>query len=90
MLTERQREVVFLSVTGMRLQAIAARLGISINTLKRHVDAILKRTGKPTLADIREEFRDYVWEGGEYKRPESPPGVCVCTGADHDVGCPLG
>ena len=60
-LSERQSEVLLLAVTGMRHQTIAETLGISINTLKRHVDAILKRTEAGSIGELRERFRAIVW-----------------------------
>lgn len=64
-LTNRQSEILALSVTGMRHKEIAKTLGITHNTLKRHVDSILKRTNAESMASLRERFREAVWGAGE-------------------------
>lgn len=49
-ITPRQRVVVELIAQGLRNREIAARLGISLHTVRRHVEALLKRLGVPTRA----------------------------------------
>jgi len=49
-LTPRQRVVVELIAQGLRNREIAERLGISLHTVRRHVEALLKRLGVPTRA----------------------------------------
>lgn len=49
-LTPRQRVVVELIAQGLRNREIAQRLGISLHTVRRHVEALLKRLGVPTRA----------------------------------------
>ncbi len=60
-LTSRQSEILNLSVTGMRHKEVARTLGISPNTLKRHVDGILRRSAARSMAELREQFRRVVW-----------------------------
>jgi DNA-binding CsgD family transcriptional regulator len=47
-LTKRQREVSTLIREGLQNREIAARLGISVHTVRRHVEALLKRLDAPT------------------------------------------
>ncbi len=49
-LTPRQRVVVELIAQGLRNREIAQQLGISLHTVRRHVEALLKRLGVPTRA----------------------------------------
>lgn len=49
-LTPRQRVVVELIAQGLRNREIAQRLGISLHTVRRHVEALLKRLGVSTRA----------------------------------------
>lgn len=49
-LTPRQRVVVELIAQGMRNREIAERLGISLHTVRRHVEALLRRLHVPTRA----------------------------------------
>lgn len=49
-LTPRQHAVVELIAEGMRNREIAARLNISLHTVRRHVEALLRRLNVPTRA----------------------------------------
>jgi DNA-binding NarL/FixJ family response regulator len=49
-ITPRQRVVVELIAKGLRNREIAERLGISLHTVRRHVEALLKRLHVPTRA----------------------------------------
>lgn len=49
-ITPRQRVVVELIAKGLRNREIAERLGISLHTVRRHVEALLKRLQVPTRA----------------------------------------
>lgn len=49
-ITPRQRVVVELIAQGLRNREIAQRLGISLHTVRRHVEALLKRLGVRTRA----------------------------------------
>lgn len=49
-LTPRQRAVIELIADGMRNREIAERLGISLHTVRRHVEALLRRLDVPTRA----------------------------------------
>lgn len=61
-ITPRQRVVVELIAQGLRNREIAQRLGISLHTVRRHVEALLKRLGVPTRAAaavlLREALRN--------------------------------
>jgi DNA-binding NarL/FixJ family response regulator len=45
LLTARQRQVVALLGEGMRPTAIAAHLGLSVTTVRNHINAALRRLG---------------------------------------------
>lgn len=47
-LTKRQRDVSELIRQGLHNREIAERLGISLHTVRRHVEALLKRLNVPT------------------------------------------
>lgn len=49
-LTPRQRDVVEMIAQGLRNREIAERLGISLHTVRRHVEALLRRLNVPTRA----------------------------------------
>jgi len=47
-LTARQEEIVALIVMGFTTKAIAAKLGLSTNTVKAHVHSAMSRVGVRT------------------------------------------
>jgi DNA-binding CsgD family transcriptional regulator len=65
-LTPRQRVVVELIAQGLRNREIADRLGISLHTVRRHVEALLRRLQVPTRAAAAVLLRETL-------RPGSPP-----------------
>jgi DNA-binding NarL/FixJ family response regulator len=65
-LTPRQRVVIELVAEGLRNQEIADRLGISLHTVRRHVEALLKRLGVHTRAAaavLLKEAQRYAQQG---------------------------
>ncbi len=67
-LTPRQRVVVELIAQGLRNREIAEHLGISLHTVRRHVEALLRRLQVPTRAAaavlLRETLRSSSQPGG--------------------------
>ncbi len=57
-LSRREREVAGLLATGLGNREIAARLHISVATVKDHVHAVLTRTGCPTRAAVAAAWHD--------------------------------
>lgn len=55
-LTRRQRQIVALSIAGWTHAEIADQLGISANTLKRHVRHVLAACGERSLDAIARRF----------------------------------
>ena len=55
-LSHRQTQVVTLALRGLQNNEIAAALGISVNTLKRHVAAALDKCSEPSLSSITRRF----------------------------------
>jgi len=51
-LTERQRQVLDLAVTGLSNKEIAERLGISFRTVENHRAWVMERMGARNLADL--------------------------------------
>jgi two-component system response regulator DesR len=51
-LSPRQRDIVTLALRGLRNDDIALRIGISPNTLKRHIRFLLAKTGDVSLQDV--------------------------------------
>jgi DNA-binding NarL/FixJ family response regulator len=51
-LSEREREVLVLAMTGMRRREMADQLGIAESTLKTIVNRMLRKTGGSTLAEL--------------------------------------
>lgn len=71
-LTPRQRVVIELVAEGLRNQEIADRLGISLHTVRRHVEALLKRLGVHTRAAaavLLKEAQRHEQLGGASKHP---------------------
>ena len=50
-LTEREREVLELRAHGLSYREIAAELGVSIVTVKKHVERTYEKLGVHTLVD---------------------------------------
>lgn len=65
-ITPRQRVIVEMIAKGMRNREIAAHLGISLHTVRRHVEAMLKRLGVSTRAAAAVMLREAKrWEQGQ-------------------------
>lgn len=57
-LSAREQEVAALVAQGLRNRDIAARLFISVGTVKDHVHQILEKTGLPSRAAVAAAWRD--------------------------------
>lgn len=68
-LTPRQRVVVELIAQGLRNREIADRLGISLHTVRRHVEALLRRLHVPTRAAAAVMLREALRSSGEARGP---------------------
>jgi DNA-binding NarL/FixJ family response regulator len=55
-LSPRQTQIVAVALRGLQNPEIAAELGISVNTLKRHINGILEKSGEANLASITRRF----------------------------------
>lgn len=62
-LTPRQRVVVELIAQGLRNREIAHHLGISLHTVRRHVEALLRRLQVPTRAAAAVLLRESLRSG---------------------------
>lgn len=60
-LTPKQEEALRLLVIGMRQDSVCDLMGITRNTLKRHVNGILAETGALTIDTLREAFQCTLW-----------------------------
>lgn len=69
-LTERERDVLSLALTGMQNKEIAQRLGISHRTVEVHRSRILLKTGASTLLGLAQLARD---GGLELTRTDAAP-----------------
>lgn len=59
-LTKAQQGVAVLLVDGLDNDQLAAELGISLNTVKTHLSAILKKYGMVNRAQISDDVRKYL------------------------------
>ncbi|WP_020392605.1 LuxR C-terminal-related transcriptional regulator [Kribbella catacumbae] len=59
-LTKAQQGVAVLLVDGLDNDQLAAELGISLNTVKTHLSAILKKYGMVNRAQIADDLRKYL------------------------------
>lgn len=59
-LTKAQQGVAVLLVDGLDNDQLAAELGISLNTVKTHLSAILKKYGMVNRAQIADDVRKYL------------------------------
>jgi DNA-binding CsgD family transcriptional regulator len=57
-LTAREKRVAALVGGGIRTREIAHALGISVHTARRHVEAVLKKLGVHSRADVRQRLND--------------------------------
>jgi FixJ family two-component response regulator len=57
-LTQREREVIALIVTGKRNQDIAAKLSINIKTVEAHRANVMRKTGVDSLAELVQLVQD--------------------------------
>lgn len=71
-LTPRQRVVVELIAEGLRNREIAERLGISLHTVRRHVEALLQRLGVQTRAAAAVLLREQLGLAGPITVPRVP------------------
>lgn len=55
-LSERQTEVLSLFVRGLQTKEVAVELGLSAETVKKHIHAILERAQRPTMAALLREI----------------------------------
>jgi len=66
-LTRREREVLFEMICGRSNRDIAARLGVSVTTVNKHVHHILSKLKAKTRAQVMARMR-----GGPLPRPYTP------------------
>jgi DNA-binding CsgD family transcriptional regulator len=59
-LTKAQQGVAVLLVDGLDNDQLAAELGISLNTVKTHLSAILRKYGMNTRAQVADDVRKYL------------------------------
>ena len=59
-LTKAQQGVAVLLVEGLENDQLAAELGISLNTVKTHLSAILKKYGMANRAQVADDVRKYL------------------------------
>ncbi|MGW1347042.1 response regulator transcription factor [Kribbella sp. NPDC002412] len=59
-LTKAQQGVAVLLVDGLDNDQLAAELGISLNTVKTHLSAILRKYGMATRAQVADDVRKYL------------------------------
>lgn len=59
-ITPAEREVLILVKRGMRNQQIAARLGVSLSTVKSHVTSLYRKTGVRTRVELARECDRYL------------------------------
>jgi two-component system, chemotaxis family, CheB/CheR fusion protein len=71
-LTQRQRQIMELVLTGHHNKNIAAELGISQRTVENHRAAIMKKTGSTSLPALARFALAAAWSGGEGPSSGSP------------------
>jgi len=59
-LTRAQQGVAVLLVDGLDNDQLAAELGVSLNTVKTHLSAILRKYGMPHRAQVADDVRKYL------------------------------
>jgi DNA-binding CsgD family transcriptional regulator len=59
-LTKAQQGVAVLLVDGLDNDLLAAELGVSLNTVKTHLSAILRKYGMPNRAQVADDVRKYL------------------------------
>lgn len=68
-LTGRQRDVAQGLLDGLHNEGIAKRLRISVHTVRRHVEEILRRLGAADRREALTELRRRGWTGTAAERP---------------------
>ena len=59
-MTEREYETARLAADGLYNQEIAARLGLSVNTVKTHLKKAYRKSGASSRPTLRKIMRDFV------------------------------
>nr|WP_239063327.1 helix-turn-helix transcriptional regulator [Streptomyces sp. SID13031] len=59
-LTKAQQGVAVLLADGLDNDQLAAELGISLNTVKTHLSAILRKYGMANRAQVADDVRKYL------------------------------
>ena len=59
-LTKAQQGVAVLLVEGFDNDQLAAELGVTLNTVKTHLSAILRKYGMPNRAQVADDVRKYL------------------------------
>jgi DNA-binding NarL/FixJ family response regulator len=62
-LTPRESEVAELVLRGLSTADIAARLGVSPVTVRRHVSSLSQKTGSPTRASLVDALQTLTING---------------------------
>ncbi len=57
-LTPAQSTVIVLAATGMSNQQIAQHLGITVSTVKNHLNQVYKRSGMVNRHELQSAYRD--------------------------------
>lgn len=71
-LTERERQVLALAVTGHTNKQIARELGISHRTVEIHRSRIMQKTGAGSVPELVRLVKSAQWDGGDEAGGSTP------------------
>jgi DNA-binding NarL/FixJ family response regulator len=59
-LSDREKNILVMLQGGLRRESVAEKLGISFFTVRRHLQNVLEKTGRPSIRAVLEEYGEVL------------------------------